>query len=79
MHEIKIQGENRPGTGHGSALRREGKVPGIYYIHGETNIPCSVTGKSLLPLIFTTDSHIVNLKFADGGEKMPCAMCSSIP
>ncbi len=70
MHEITIQAENRAKTGRGGrALRREGKVPGIYYIHGETNIPFSVTGKSLLPLIFTTDSHIVNLKFADGGEK----------
>ncbi len=70
MHEITIQAEirNRPGYG-GRALRREGKVPGIYYIHGETNIPFSVTGKSLNPLIFTTESHIINLKFPDGGDK----------
>ncbi len=70
MHEITIQAETRNQTGRGGrALRREGKVPGIYYIHGETNIPFTVTGKSLQPLIFTTESHIISLKFADGGEK----------
>lgn len=70
MHEITIHAETRNRPGHGTrALRREGKVPGIYYIHGETNVPFSVPGKSLQPLIFTTESHIVNLRFPDGGEK----------
>jgi large subunit ribosomal protein L25 len=70
MHEITIQAETRNRTGQGTrAIRREGRVPGIYYIHGETNIPFTVTGKSLQPLIFTTESHIINLKFADGAEK----------
>jgi large subunit ribosomal protein L25 len=70
MHEITIQAEARTRTGQGTrAIRREGRVPGIYYIHGESTIPFTVTGKSLQPLIFTTDSHIINLKFADGGEK----------
>jgi large subunit ribosomal protein L25 len=70
MHEITIQAESRSRTGQGTrALRREGRVPGIYYIHGESNIPFSVVGKSLQPLIFTTESHVINLKFADGAEK----------
>jgi len=70
MHEIIIQAENRTPTGGNSrSLRKEGKVPGIYYIHGEQNIPFTVTGKSLQPLIYTTESHIVNLKFEDGGMK----------
>jgi large subunit ribosomal protein L25 len=70
MDEITIDAEARPRTGHGTrALRREGKVPGIFYIRGEENIPFAVTGKSLQPLIYTTESHIVNLKFADGSRK----------
>jgi large subunit ribosomal protein L25 len=70
MHEITIQAESRNRTGQGTrALRREGRVPGIYYIHGESNIPFTVVGKSLQPLIYTTESHIINLKFADGAEK----------
>jgi large subunit ribosomal protein L25 len=44
-------------------------VPGIYYIHGEENIPFTVTGKSIQPLIYTTESHIINLKFDDGATK----------
>ncbi|HLB00551.1 MAG TPA: 50S ribosomal protein L25 [Bacteroidota bacterium] len=70
MHEIIIEAENRARTGrHSRALRREGMVPGIYYIRGEANIPFTVTGKSLQPLIYTTESHIINLKFNDGGVK----------
>ena len=70
MHEITIDAETRTSTGRGTrALRREGRVPGIYYIHGESNVPFSVTGRSLHPLIFTTESHIINLKFTDGAER----------
>jgi large subunit ribosomal protein L25 len=70
MHEIIIQAENRTRTGrHSRTLRKEGKVPGIYYIHGEENIPFTVTGKSIQPLIYTTESHIINLKFDDGATR----------
>ncbi len=70
MQEIIIKAENRTRTGrHSRALRKEGKVPGIYYIHGEDNIPFAVTGKSLQPLIYTTESHIISLEFGDGGTK----------
>lgn len=70
MQEITIQAETRPAAGPGGrALRREGKVPGIYYIRGESNVSFAVTGRSLQPLIFTTESHIIKLRFPDGGEK----------
>lgn len=70
MAEITLQAESRTGTSRKSrALRREGMIPGIYYLSGEANIPITVSQKALQPLIYTTESHIVSLKLADGAEK----------
>lgn len=70
MHEITLQANIRTQLGKRSrALRREDIVPGIFYIHGEENIPISMTEKSLKPLIFTSDTHIINLKLNDGTDK----------
>lgn len=70
MHEITLQAEVRTQMGkHTRTLRRDGKIPGVYYIHGESNIPITVTEKSLKPLIYTSDTHVITLKFDEGGEK----------
>jgi large subunit ribosomal protein L25 len=70
MRDITLQAEVRTQVGKGSrAIRREGKVPGIYYIHGEENIAITVEEKSLKPLIFTSEAHIVNLKLNTGTDK----------
>ncbi len=70
MREITLEAEvrNRIGKKSGS-LRREGKVPGIFYLRGEKNIPIAVQEKSLKPLIFTAETHIVNLRLGEAGEK----------
>jgi large subunit ribosomal protein L25 len=72
MRELVLQGEVRTPAQMGKrskALRRDGKVPGVYYVHGETNIPVTVPEKSLKPLIFTSETHVINLKLGDAGEK----------
>jgi large subunit ribosomal protein L25 len=70
MRDITIEAEVRTQVGKGNgALRREGKVPGIYYVSGEKNISIAVQEKLLKPLIFTTEAHIINLKLNDGGQK----------
>ena len=52
MREVTLQAEVRSQTGkHSRALRREGKVPGIFYIHGEQNIPITIPEKSLKPIV----------------------------
>ena len=67
MQEILLEAEIRKDVGGNSKrLRREGMVPGIYYIHGENNIPVTVAERSLKPLIFTDETHIINLKLSDG-------------
>jgi len=70
MRDITLEAEVRTQVGKGSrAIRREGKVPGIFYIHGEDNIPITVEEKSLKPLIFTSEAHIVTLKLKNGADK----------
>ncbi len=70
MREITIEAEVRTKLGkHSRRLRHEGKVPGVYYVAGEQNIPIMVAEKSLKPLIFTSEAHIINLKLNDGVSK----------
>ena len=70
MREIVLEAEVRNHTGKNPrSLRREGKVPGIYYLRGDKNIPIAVQEKSLKPLIFTAETHIVNLRLGEAGEK----------
>jgi len=70
MQEVTLQAEVRNQTGkHSRALRREGKVPGIFYIHGESNIPITVAEKSLKPLVYTSETHLINLTLNNGDTK----------
>ncbi|MBI4548556.1 MAG: 50S ribosomal protein L25 [Ignavibacteriae bacterium] len=70
MREITLQAEVRPERGkHSRALRRQGRIPGIFYVRGEENIPITVPEKSLKPLIFTSETHIINLKLNTGPDK----------
>jgi large subunit ribosomal protein L25 len=41
----------------------------VFYIHGEKNISISVLEKSLKPLIYTSETHVINLQLNQGGEK----------
>ena len=70
MREITLKAEVRKRVGKGSrALRREGKVPGVYYVSGENNIPVAVLEKSLKPLIYTSETHVINLALETGETK----------
>lgn len=70
MQEITLQAEVRKQVGTGTrALRRNGKVPGVFYIAGEQNIPVAIDEKSLKPLIYTSETHVINLSLNEGGTK----------
>jgi large subunit ribosomal protein L25 len=71
MSEITITAEIRKEVGKRSrALRGTGKVPGIYYGHGQQNIPVSMAAVSLKPLYSTSAMHVINLKLNDGSSHM---------
>jgi len=70
MREITLEAEVRTQFGkRAKAIRRQGNVPGVYYIHGEPNIAVTIPEKSLKPLIYTSETHIINLKLNDGTGK----------
>lgn len=70
MHEITVEAEIRNGRSKTARkLRREGKVPGVYYIHGGDNITVAVPERSMHQFIYTTETHIITLQLNDGRQK----------
>lgn len=69
MADILLKAEARSNLGGSTArsLRNSGRVPGVLYGHGEASIPFHVKELDLRPLIYTRETHIVNLNL-DGKE-----------
>jgi large subunit ribosomal protein L25 len=53
-------------------MRKNGIIPGIYYGHGVDGISIAASENDLRPVIFTTESNIVNLKVQD--DSYPCIL-----
>ncbi|MCS6989988.1 MAG: 50S ribosomal protein L25/general stress protein Ctc [Chloroherpetonaceae bacterium] len=71
MQTITLEAELRsPSTkGKLKALRKNGFVPAVLYHKGDAPIALAVKEIPLRKLIYTTESHIVNLKLPDGTER----------
>ncbi|NTV45986.1 MAG: 50S ribosomal protein L25/general stress protein Ctc [Chlorobiales bacterium] len=71
MQTITLEAQLRtPGTkAELKQLRDGGFVPATVYHKGEGTLSIAVKEITLRKLIYTTESHIVNLKFTDGMEK----------
>src|SRR5438105_1951171 len=63
MADIQLTAEPRQKMGGSSAksLRRSGRVPGVLYGHGDASIPFHVKELDLRDLIYTNETHIVNI------------------
>ncbi len=72
MSETNLNLETRKGTGKGISrrLRREGRLPGIFYFRGAENIPFSVNKKELSTLL-GSESGLLNVVF-DGKDQKKC-------
>jgi large subunit ribosomal protein L25 len=69
MSEITLTAEVRKDIGKRTgAMRKTGKVPGIYYGHGQENIPLTMPEVALKPLYSTSATHVINLKLDDGSS-----------
>ena len=69
MSEITLTGEIRSQLGkRAKTLLKDGKVPGIYYGHGQANIAISLPELTLKPLYTTTATHVINLQLSDGSS-----------
>ncbi len=65
---FEVQKRDVVGKKANKQLKKEGKIPGIYYIHGEDSIPVAVDAKQLKTLI-QSETSIIDLKF-DGDKKL---------
>lgn len=74
MSEVVLNAEVRKETGKKvNRLRYEEKIPGVYYSRGEGNINVTVTPLALKPLVYTSDTHLINLQL-DTGETKTCIL-----
>ncbi len=51
-----------------SEIRKKGLVPGIVYSRQLQPVPVAVPENSINPLVFTSETHIINLKLDDKSE-----------
>lgn len=71
MAEFVLNAEMR--TLPGKKSRQVGLIPGVYYSHGEGNLSIQVPNVSLDPLVFTSETHIIDLQIK-GGERKKCIL-----
>lgn len=54
-----------------SALRKEGKVPAIFYSKHHEPLPIQFSERAIHPLVFTSKTHLITLN-VDGNEELDC-------
>ena len=76
MSEITLKAKKKEDslTGTLNQLRKSGVIPGIYYGHGAENISLTATESDLRPIIYTTESHIVNLTLEGDSNNYSCIL-----
>ena len=68
MSEIVLNAEVRTDKS-AKHIRWEGNVPGVFYARGEKNISIQVPKLSLDPLIYTSETHVIDLRVGDVTKK----------
>jgi large subunit ribosomal protein L25 len=70
MSEIVLNAETRTATGKkAKQARSAGFVPGVYYSRGEAAISLQVVKPDLDPLVYTSETHVIDLRIKDGATK----------
>jgi len=67
---LKANVREYKGQSEVNAARRQGKVPGVFYLKNEKNIPIEVEALDLRPLVYTSESRIVDLQLNDGSSEL---------
>ena len=71
MSEIAVSAEIRKEVGkQAKQLFKVGKVPGIYYGHGQKNIPLAMVELTLRPLYRASAATVISLTLDDGSKHM---------
>jgi len=70
--ELKVAERNAKTT-KAKDVRKEGNIPGVYYINGVESIPITSNFKDLKPIVFTSLTRVVDLSI-EGGETKKCIL-----
>jgi large subunit ribosomal protein L25 len=72
MAEVKLKATKREVSTKGAInqARKAGKVPGVFYIKGQEGIPITVEENDINPLVFTSESHLIQLEIEGDKEEM---------
>jgi large subunit ribosomal protein L25 len=75
MAEITISADKRKISRKSAnkQLRKNGKIPGIYYHKKREPIPIEVSASALKPLVFTSETHIISLDI-ENTETLSCIL-----
>ena len=67
MSEISVQASKRTLSTKGAVnqSRKTGNVPGVFYAKGVEPLAITLPESSLKPLVYTSETHLVNLKVED--------------
>lgn len=75
MSDIVLHAIQRPtGKQVAKRLRRQGLVPGIFYATHTQPIPIAVRPLSLHPLVYTRDTHVVQLQIEGHEHRYECIL-----
>jgi large subunit ribosomal protein L25 len=70
MSEILLNAEQRVARGKkNNAARKAGLVPGVFYTRGESAINIQVPRPALDPLLYTSETHVIDLRIKDAAPK----------
>ncbi len=59
--ELKVK-KRETGKQAAKHIRKNGLIPGIFYVKGEESIPISAEQLSLRPIIYTSETKVINLE-----------------
>jgi large subunit ribosomal protein L25 len=73
MEKVVLEANSRK-TGSKSEnkkQRKNGRIPGVFYMRGTDPISIDVSEKAIKPLVFTGETHLVGLK-VDNNQELDC-------
>ncbi len=74
MAEVTLKAEKREvKKGDAKKMRREGVIPGIYYLHGSDPVHIQVTVNDIKPIVYTSETRIAKL-LIEGEEDRECIL-----
>jgi len=73
MKTVTLEANKRKDTNKATRnrLRREGRVPGVFYSKRSDTIPVDILEKKIRPLVFTAKTNLISLKI-EGQEELEC-------